>query len=284
MLAWLLTAMKPMSRTKVKDLLRLGQVLVNGAPTTQFDHPVQPGDRLAIARERPTVNTHALKRAGISIVFEDADVIVIDKPPGLLSVSTDDEKLDTAFLHLSTDLEARKAGRPYVVHRIDRETSGLLMFARKESVLETLKENWPAVEKTYLAVVEGRPRLAEGRIESYLVEGRDLRMKTCPADRPNAKQAISHYKAIQAKGKYTLIEVKLETGRKHQIRVHLAGLGCPVIGDESYRAKTDPAKRLGLHAWRLAFPHPVTGVRIELESALPTSLQRVIDGLPRESK
>ncbi len=283
LLVWLLDALKPMSRTKVKDLLRHGQVLVNGNAVTQYDHLIRPTDRIAIARERAVVSAHGLKQSGIVIVFEDDALIVIDKPPGLLTVSTDDEKTDTAFVHMSADLQARRAGRAFVVHRIDRDTSGLLMFARSEAVRDTLKANWQSVVKTYLAVAEGTPAKAEGVIESYLVEGRDLRVRTCPADRLNAKHAVSHYRLVQTHGKVSLIEVKLETGRKHQIRVHLAGLGCPVVGDSGYGAKVIPAKRLGLHAWRLAFDHPGSGKRIELESPLPVALQRILEGPRRGS-
>jgi 23S rRNA pseudouridine1911/1915/1917 synthase len=276
LLAWLFESLKPMSRTKVKDLLRHGHVRVNGAAITQYDHPIRPTDRITIARERSAASVPVLKRSGIVIVFEDQSLIVIDKPPGLLTVSTDAEKTDTAFIHLNADLQARQAGRAFVVHRLDRDTSGLLIFARTEAVRDALKANWPRVAKTYLAVVEGAPQPTAGVVESYLVEGRDLRMRTCRAERPNAKRAVSRYRFVNERGKFALVEVQLETGRKHQIRVHLAGLGCPVVGDRGYGANTNPAKRLGLHAWRLAFDHPVSGRRVELESPLPIALQRIV--------
>jgi 23S rRNA pseudouridine1911/1915/1917 synthase len=278
LLVWLLDILKPMSRSKVKNLLRNGQVLVNGASITQHDHRLHPNDRVTISRERPPPNTLGLKQSGIVIVYEDDALIVIDKPPGLLTVSTDTDKDDTAFVHLNADLESRKAGRAFVVHRIDRGTSGLLIFARSEAIRDALKANWPTVEKTYFAVVEGTPTKAEDTIENYLIERRDLRVKTCPPDRPDAKRAVSHYRVVKSRGKFTLIEVKLETGRKHQIRVHLAGLGCPVVGDRDYGSKTNPLKRIALHSWRLAFKHPVSGERLELESSLPIHFTRLIDG------
>lgn len=277
LLVWLLNALKPMSRSKVKSLLGNGQVLVNGVSITQHDHRLQSTDRVTISRERPTSSRHGLKQSGIVIAYEDDALIIIDKPAGLLSVSTDDDKTDTAFVHLSAELLARKAGRPFVVHRIDRGTSGLLIFARSEAVRDTLKSNWPSVEKTYLAVVEGAPVKPEGTIENYLIERRDLRIKTCEAERPDAKRAVSHYRVVKTRGKFSLVEVKLETGRKHQIRVHLAGLGCPVVGDRDYGSKTNPIKRIALHSWRLALKHPVTGERLELESPLPVALERIID-------
>jgi len=276
LLEWLIASLKPMSRSKVKELLRHGQVQVNGTAVTQFDHPIRPLDRIAITRERGTPSKHGLKQSGIVIIYEDDHLLVIDKPPGLLTVSTDAEKTETAFVHLNAELESRRGGRALVVHRIDRETSGLLIFALTEGAHANLKANWPGVEKTYLAVVEGAPTATEGRVESYLVEGHDLRVKTCKPDRLNAKRAVSHYRLLQQRGKFSLVEVKLETGRKHQIRVHMAGLGCPVIGDKGYGSTMSPAKRLGLHAWRLMFPHPITGLPIMLESPLPAVLRQVV--------
>jgi 23S rRNA pseudouridine1911/1915/1917 synthase len=271
LLAWLLEALRPMSRTRVKELLRDGRVAVNGTPTTRFDHPLRPGDRVTIDRDRSVARD--LERAGIAVLFEDDAVIVLDKPAGLLTVATEAEKIDTAFVWLRAHLEARRAGRPFVVHRIDRETSGLLLFARSAAIRDHLQANWDGVTKTYLAVVEGTPQPSEGMVENYLTEGHDLRVRVSKG--PEAKRAVSHYRVVSSRGQYSLVEVGLETGRKHQIRVHLAGLGCPVVGDKVYGAATDPAGRLGLHAWRLAFDHPATGRRGELESPLPMVLRRV---------
>lgn len=273
LLAWLLEALRPTSRTRVKELLRDGRVSVNGTPTTRFDHPLRPGDRVTIDRDRSAARD--LERAGIAVLFEDDAVIVLDKPAGLLTVATEAEKIDTAFVWLRAHLEARRAGRPFVVHRIDRETSGLLLFARSADIRDRLQANWDVVMKTYLAVVEGTPRPAEGVVENDLIEGRNLRVRAGRG--PGAKRAVSRYRMVSCRGGYSLVEVGLETGRKHQIRVHLAGLGCPVVGDKVYGATTDPAGRLGLHAWRLAFDHPATGRRVELESPLPANLRRVME-------
>lgn len=272
LLAWLVEALRPMSRTGVKELLRDGRVAVNGAPTTRFDHPLRPGDRVTVGRNR--TDGRELEWAGITVVFEDDALVVIDKPPGLLTVATESEKTDTAFARLSSHLAARRAGRPFVVHRIDRETSGLVLFARSAAVRDRLQANWGGVAKTYLAVVEGTPRPAEGTVENDLVEGRNLRVRA--GGGLGAKRAVSHYRVVASRGPYSLIEVGLVTGRRHQIRVHLAGLGCPVVGDAVYGAKTNPAGRLGLHAWRLAFDHPVGGERVALEAPLPATLRRVV--------
>ncbi|MSR55511.1 MAG: RluA family pseudouridine synthase [Gemmataceae bacterium] len=279
LLAWLLGELRPMSRTSVKQLLAQGRITVNGEPTTQFDHPLKPDDRVAITREGSGPSSR--KPAGLPIVYQDDALIVIDKPEGLLSVATEIERLDTAFALLNAELTAKQEGRPFVVHRLDRDTSGLLLFARAVEVRDRLQANWEGVTKTYLAVVEGTPNPPEGMVRNYLMEGRDLRVRASEKQREGSKHAVTRYKLLETRGPHSLMEVVLQTGRKHQIRVHLSGLGCPIIGDEGYGAKTNPARRLGLHAWRLAFDHPVTGKRIELESPLPEVLQRLI-GLPGE--
>jgi 23S rRNA pseudouridine1911/1915/1917 synthase len=277
LLPWLLAALAPMPRTRVKQLLRFGQVTVNGVPTTRFDHPLRAGDRVAITAHRPDPVAESLRQAGVRVVYQDADLIALDKPAGLLSVATDGEKLDTAFARLRAVLAAGRDGRPFVVHRLDRDTSGLLLFARSAAVRDTLQANWDRVRKTYLAVVEGEPSPPEGVVRNFLTEGKDLRVRASAGPRAEAKEAVTRYRVVGRRNGLSLVEVDLETGRKHQIRVHLAGLGCPVIGDRAYGAATDAAGRLGLHAWRLAFDHPTTGRRVELESALPEVL-RVVSG------
>jgi 23S rRNA pseudouridine1911/1915/1917 synthase len=270
LLDWLLAALAPMNRTRVKQLLRSGRVLVNGAPVTRHDHPLTPNDRVSVAKEAPQV-------AGVAILYEDDALVVIDKPVGVLTVATETERTDTAFVRLRDHLEARRAGRPFVVHRLDRDTSGLLLFAKSPEVRDALQVNWDAVTKTYLAIVEGAPNPAEGRVENYLTEGRDLRVRASHRPGGDAKRAASRYRVLASRGRYSLVEVTLETGRKHQIRVHLAGLGCPVAGDRVYGARTDPAGRLALHATRLALDHPVTRNRLELESALPEVLRWLVE-------
>jgi 23S rRNA pseudouridine1911/1915/1917 synthase len=276
LLTWLLGALRPMNRTRIKQLLRHGRVSVNGTTTTRHDHLLQPGDRVAIARARVVPAAQVLADAGITIIREDDALIVIDKPPGLLTVATESERTDTAFARLRAHLAERGQGRPFVVHRLDRETSGLLLFARRAAVRDDLQANWDTVTKTYLAVVEGNPRPAAGVVENFLLEGRDLRVRVV-REGGRARRAVTRYHVVASRGGHTLVEVTLETGRKHQIRVHLAGLGCPVIGDQLYGSESDPAGRLGLHAWRLALDHPTTGQRLDLETPLPAALRQVVE-------
>ena len=275
LLLWLLEALKPMNRTRVKQLLKFGSVLVNGEAITRHDHPVKPGDKISVLKGGPPPEETILERAGINIVHQDEDLIIIDKPPGLLTVATDNEKHLTAFAILSAQLEAIDLGRPYVVHRLDRDTSGLLVFARSPEAQETLQGNWEEVTKTYLAVIEGTPNPAEGLIDTHLAETRDLRMRITPPSE-GTKRAITAYKTLVTYEKYSLLEVELRTGRKHQIRVHLSSRGHPVIGDQVYGSKTNPANRLGLHAWKLGFDHPTTGEWLETQVPLPHVLQRIV--------
>ena len=260
LLPWLLAVLAPMNRTRVKLLLRHGSVHVNGVPVTRHDHPLCPGDRVTLERETAAT--------GLPILFENAGVLAIDKPAGLLTVATDAEKTATAFVKLN---EAR--GPVFVVHRLDRETSGVLLFAKAASVRDALQAGWDDVAKTYLAVVEGVPRRAEGVVENHLAEGTNLRMRVVPAGE-GAQRAASRYRVRRSRNGLSLVEVELLTGRKHQIRVHMAGLGCPVIGDNAYGARSNPAARLGLHAWRVAFAD--AGSRVEVESAFPAALAKLV--------
>ncbi|MBX9626634.1 MAG: RluA family pseudouridine synthase [Gemmataceae bacterium] len=283
MLPWLLTALAPTNRTRVKQLLQHGGVAVNGVAVTRHDHPLMPGDRVTVGppsgeRGPPVRSSLGQERAGgprsdsdLPVVYEDDVVVVVDKPAGLLTVATDAEKQDTAYVRATAQL-----GRVFVVHRLDRDTSGLLLFARSAEARDRLQAGWDAAGKIYLAVVDGLPRPTEGVIDNHLAETNNLRVRVAPAGGPGAKRAVSRYRVVRAGRRYSLVEVVIVTGRKHQIRIHMAGLGCPVIGDEAYRAKMNPVGRLGLHAHRLAFPHPATGDRVECESPLPRELRNAL--------
>lgn len=273
LLAWLLTALQPMSRTRVKQLLQRGKVTVNGTAVTRFDYLLQPDDCVKVGSGKSSPSE--LSRAGVSILYADDDLLVIDKPAGLLTVASATERSRTAFALLLAHMSQREMGRPFVVHRLDRETSGLLLFARSAEVRDRLQSAWQGVVKTYLGIVEGTPQPAEGTVRSYLTEGKDLRMRTISAGAAS-KLAITHYKVVRVRGPYALVELGLETGRKHQLRVHMRRLDCRIIGDKLYGAKTNPANRLGLHAWRLEFDHPTTGTRLSLTSPLPAVLERVV--------
>jgi 23S rRNA pseudouridine1911/1915/1917 synthase len=269
-----------LSRKQAKDLLRFRAVTVKGKATVRHDTELAPGDVVTIAA-RKQASAAALERYGLTIVHLDDAVVVVEKPAGLLSMGSEREKEKTAYRILNTHLKAlmkTPAQQVFIVHRLDRETSGLMMFARTESAQAALQRDWKGVIKRYLAVVEGLPADAQGTLKDRLVEGKSLMVHRVEQ---GGELAITHYRVLRAKGARSLLELTLETGRRNQIRVQLAELGHPVIGDRKYGAKigpkTDPARRLALHACELKFRHPVSGAPMEFHSALPARLKALID-------
>ncbi len=222
--------------------------------------------------------TSSLESARIKWVYEDDALIVLDKPPGLLTVATEHDKTDTLFFRLNEFLLGRdssQATRPIVVHRLDHGTSGLVLFAKSSDVKERLQDHWPAVQKTYWAVVEGQPNASQGTITNYLTESKSLKVFSSECPTEGSRLATTHYRLLQSRAGLSLLEVRLATGRKHQIRVHLAGLGHPVAGDHRYGATSDPCQRLALHAGELALAHPLTSEPLRLVSPLPKSFAKL---------
>ena len=257
------------SRTKVKHLLAQGAIAADGATLKRGDHPLAPGLVVTInsAREMKA----ELRTSPVPIVYEDEAIVLIDKPAGLLSVATEKEKKRTAFCLLNNFLKerARVAGeRILVVHRLDRDTSGLLVFAKSDEVKRRMQEQWPGTLKRYVALVEGVPREKSGEISSYLKEHKNLLVRSVGRG-GEGKLSVTGYQVVQAGSGYALLTVTLNTGRKNQIRVHLAELGHPLAGDRKYGATSDPLGRLALHAEFLAFPHPLTGNPCEFRAPVP---------------
>lgn len=267
-------------RKTVKNLLKFGAISVNGVPIRQFNHPLAPGDEVALGELRTAVARNELEFARIQIVYEDDDLLVLDKPSGLLTVATDRNKTDTLYARLRAYLLQRDdvSHVPLgVVHRLDHETSGLVLFAKDRDVKQALQDMWPAVIKTYAAVVEGRPEQDQGTVESYLTEASSLKVYSNPHPSPGGKLATTHYRVVVTRGDLSLLEVRLETGRKHQIRVHLADLGCRVAGDRRYGATANPCHRLALHASGLDLSHPMTGKPLEFRSPVPKVMTRLFE-------
>ncbi len=267
-------------RRAVKNLLKFGAVRVNGVTVRQFDYLLSPGDQVAVGHLRAAAASHRLERAQIYPVYEDDALIVVDKPSGLLTVATDREHADTLYVRVNEYLRGRKSAgvaRAFVVHRLDRETSGLVLFAKSDPVKRLLQNAWPTVEKIYWAVVQGRPSVDQGTITSYLIEDSNS-LKVFASDRSIAgsRLAVAHYRVLKTRSDRSLVEVRLETGRKHQIRVQLASVGCPVVGDRRYGAKSDACSRLALHAGKLLLAHPLTCLPLDFNSRLPKTLQKLI--------
>jgi len=274
LLRYLADSVPAKRRNAVKAVLRDRQVSVDGKVVTQFDHPLHAGQQVRVRWNKIPFNR---LYHGIRIVFEDRDLIVIDKPAGLLTVATETEKRRTAYSILSDYVkEQDPTAKIFIVHRIDRETSGLLLFAKNEGLKDRIQETWMATitERTYVAVAEGQLQQAEGTVTSWLTES--AAFKVYSSRKPDqGKWAVTHYRTLKSNSDYSLLSLSLETGRKHQIRVHLQDIGHPVVGDKKYGATTNPLRRLGLHAQVLAFIHPVGNVPCRFESAVPQSFLRL---------
>ncbi len=278
LLAFILSCYSDVKKTKVRQWLKYGAVHVNGQSITRFNHPLKVGDLVSISEKKGPVRAKGPLPPGMTVLFEDESLIVIEKPANLLSMASDTERDKTAYAFLTNYLRGgnpRRSERVWIVHRLDRDASGLMVFARTEAVKLTLQKNWHKAEKRYQAVVEGIPAVDQGVLKSHLDESNSYRVfSTAPSER--TRLAVTHYRVLKRGGNCALLELTIETGRRNQIRVQLADAKCPIIGDQKYEARTDPVGRLGLHACFLQFEHPVTGELLKFESPLPKRLGRLV--------
>jgi 23S rRNA pseudouridine1911/1915/1917 synthase len=275
LMEFLLQNLRKKSRDNVKSLLRNKQVLVNDHPVTQFNHELHPSDKIVIAVER---HADGILSRNMRIVFEDEHIIVIDKNAGLLSMASDNEKYLTAYNILSNYVKLQKpSNRIFIVHRLDRDTSGLMMFARSEKVQSLLQRDWRnnVTARTYVALVEGEVTQAEGTIKSYIFESKALMMHSTQ-NPGKGDLAITRFKTLKSNKDYSMLLVTLETGKKNQIRLHMQEMGHSIAGDKKYGATGNPIGRLGLHASVLAFIHPVTGKELRFESKVPAKFRRLV--------
>jgi 23S rRNA pseudouridine1911/1915/1917 synthase len=266
LLPFLLSILKDQSKTSVKALLHHGQIYLNKLKTTTATTPVAPGDEVFISYEKgkPEFNNPLL-----NIIWEDDDLIVVNKREGLLSVANAKVKERTAYNLLSTYLKKTDPrSHVFVLHRLDRDTSGLMMFAKNKQVQHTLQSDWNNMitARSYVAVVEGRPEKDSDLIVSNLTENANMQVYVT---NEGGKEAITRYRLLESNGSYSLLELDLETGRKNQIRAQMQSIGHSIAGDEKYGAETDPTGRMMLHARRLFFIHPVTGEEMRFETRIP---------------
>lgn len=261
-------SMPDRKRTFIKQLLSHNQVAVNGRPESQFDLELQSTDSVKVnfTHEFKVFNNRRLK-----IVYEDDDIIVVEKGYGLLSMGNDKKPDNTAYSILRDYVKwTNPLNKIFIVHRLDRDTSGLMMFAKSMEAKEKMQHNWNnmVLNRVYVAVVEGEPAEKEGTVKSYLVE--NSRYEVYSTDDPKKGQlAVTRYRTIQTNGKYSLLELELDTGRKNQIRVHMHDLGHPISGDTKYGAEKSPLHRLALHAKTLRFIHPITRQIMDFSSRVP---------------
>ena len=278
LLEFLLMTFKNQSRNSVKSLLGSHRVSIDGAPVTQFNFKLYPGDTVIISSSPIRKKT----RSNLPIIFEDNDFIVINKPSKLLSVPSDNEKGSTAFRMVNDYLQQKdKHNRAFIVHRLDEDTSGVLMFAKNDKMARALTDgdNWNNLVKKrgYFAIVEGTLDNKEGTIRSYLKKN-SQNMMYSSKKKGDGQLAITNYKIIQENGQYSLADVDIKTGRKNQIRVHFGDLGHFIIGDDKYGEPSNPIKRLGLHAYELDIIHPFTGKLLKFKAPMPKEFESCMAG------
>lgn len=276
LLEFLLEKQVRKSRNAIKSLLAHKQIKVNGKLVTQYNHELNSGDKVSVMKFDQSRKERRLK--GLKIVFEDDDLIIVDKEAGYLSVSTDKEKLRTVYGALNEYVKKKgKNLRVFVLHRLDREVSGFLIFSKSSELQDIFQKNWDHLVKEYIytAVVEGTPEQKEGTVVSWLTENKNFVMMSSPTDNGGLK-SVTHYKVIKSVNRYTLLDFELETKRKNQLRVHMQSIGLPVVGDKKYGASGNPIKRIALHVRELALKHPVTGELLEFKSPVPKAMQQLM--------
>ena len=273
------------SNQKLRNMVKHSLVKRNGTTIKHPSDPVKTGDELVFTAKQ-AVKTIKEGKKSIKIVHEDEWLLVVHKPAGMLTSGESSPNSPTLVKILTENLHESESfkGRLQIVHRLDREVEGLIIFAKSEAINAKLKENWKGVEKNYLALVENKPRAKEGEISSWLKDGLKQKVFSYDHEIPDSKWAVTHFRYVKSVGKYHLLEVSLETGRKNQIRVHLAEIGCPVVGDWKYGADKSVIRQIRLIAWRIAFDHPVTGKRIELEASVPARFYTPSEDLPEKYK
>lgn len=281
LMEFLIASLKDQSRTTVKSLLAHQQITIKEQVVKKFDHPLKPGDVVCVHWEAGKIT---LDNPMISIVFEDKYLIVVNKSAGLLSIATNKEKVRTAYSLLSEYVKKQHlSNKIFVVHRLDRETSGLMLFAKNEEVQYRMQNNWKFAvnQRKYIAVVEGKLETGDGSgkgtIRSYLWESKALIVYS--SNNPEEGQlSVTHYQVLKSNDNYSLVECELETGRKNQIRVHMNSIGYPLVGDLKYGGHVSSLKRLALHAHVLSFTHPMTGESHDFVTPVPTAFEKLVGG------
>lgn len=262
---FLMEKMPQNSKSSIKSLLTHKQVLVNDDAISQYNTPLKNGDIITIVKTRFDKNN----LRGVKILYEDNDIIVAEKDRGVLSVSTGKKGEVTAYNILKDYLKTiDPKNKIFIVHRLDRDTSGVMIFAKTPKAQEILQKNWNEIVKkrTYVAVVMGKMEKKSDTIISYLAENKAF--NTYITEK-NGKKAITTYNTLKSNKNYSLLEVDIETGRKNQIRVHMKSINHPIIGDKKYGGEKNPIRRLGLHAHSIVFTHPITNKLMSYTSDIP---------------
>ena len=273
------------SRSRIEGLVKSGFVTINGAVAEKAGMKVSEDDEIAVEIPPPVSAVPEPEDILLKVVYEDSEMLVIDKAPGMVVHPAPGHFTGTlvnALLHHCPDLSGiGGVARPGIVHRLDQDTSGLIAVAKSQKAMDGLVKAFSshkAIAKTYLAVCHGRPRLDAGRIEN-LIGRHPVDRKRMAIVEKNGKVAITNWRVLESTGALSALECRIETGRTHQIRVHTASLGCPVIGDKTYGKsaldkKLEPVpERQMLHAWRLELYHPVNGEKMKFEAPVPDDMR-----------
>ena len=262
------------SRSKVKATLQGRGIKVNGKCVTQFDFLLKPGMKVAVSQTKR--NQAAFKSRYVKIVYEDRWIVVVEKNVGILSMAAGHSSLNVKSVLDDYFHKSRQKCRAHVVHRLDRDTSGLMVYAKDMETEQILEHNWHDIvyDRRYVAVVSGEMEQDNGTIANWLKDNKAYVTYSSPVDN-GGKYAVTHFFTLDRTTDYSLVEYKLETGRKNQIRVHSADMGHPVCGDVKYGDGNDPLHRLCLHAFLLCFTHPVTHERMEFETPIPTQFRQL---------
>lgn len=270
----LIASLPDRKRTAIKQFLAHNQVAVNDVPQRQFDFELQPGDSVKVNFTR---EFQVFRNRRMQIVYEDDDIIVVNKGYGLLSMGNEKKSDGTAYSLLKSYVKrVDPRNKIFIVHRLDRDTSGLMMFAKTMDAKIKMQHNWNnmVLSRTYVAVVEGVPEQEQGEVRSYLAENSQFEVYS--TDDPSQGQlAVTHYKMLQTSGHFSLMELNLATGRKNQIRVHMSDLGNPISGDRKYGASSSPLHRVALHAQTLRFVHPVTRKVMDFSCPVPAGFLKI---------
>ncbi|MDE6577056.1 MAG: RluA family pseudouridine synthase [Muribaculaceae bacterium] len=276
LLEFVASKIKDKSRNDLKKWLKYGHFMVDGTVTSAFNEPIRPGGEVRINFSRPFV---VLRHPRLQLVYEDDDVIVINKGYGLLSVGTQSHKKEeTAYDILREYVKKQNpANKLYVVHRLDRDTSGLMMFAKTEEAQETLRHNWNnmVLERLYVALLEGSVKEDTGFVKSRLMENSQFVVYSTQSPE-EGKLALTRFKVLKRANGLSLVEFSLDTGRKNQIRVHASEMGHPIMGDRKYGAKESRLNRLCLHARTLRFAHPITRKDMHFETPIPSRFMNAV--------
>ncbi len=270
------------SRNAIKGMLTHHYVSVNGAPISQYNFMLEKGDVVLISKK--PIYKKGVTNKTLDIIYEDDDIIVINKPSGLLTIASDKEKGRTAYRLITEYVQTfNKHNRVYVVHRIDEDTSGVLMFCKNQDIRDAWQDKWNdlVLDRGYYAIVEGQLDKKKGLVKSYLKQNK-LNLMYSSDDKVHGKLAITNYEVIKENDKYSLLDIHIDSGRKNQIRVHMGDLHHNIIGDDKYGNPSNPIDRLGLHAYCLKIKHPISGKTYTFKAKMPKVFDDLMNGNIKE--